>query len=108
MLLALVSGQRVQTLAALDLKDAIVKGSSWIFPITALMKTTRPGFHTKDIVLTKFSGVRLCVVRTLKEYIRRTNSHCISTKLFYLISEKAQTGRKGYFSMVAQNFASAV
>ena len=82
MLLALVSGQRVQTLAALDLTDLSVHGEVLIFRLSKLLKQTRPGFHPKDIELRKYVGVRLCVVRTLKDYVRRTRKLNQSTALF--------------------------
>ena len=37
-----------------------------------VLKQTRPGYHLQDIVLHSYNNEKLCVVETLREYLRRT------------------------------------
>lgn len=72
-LLLIVSGQRCQTLAKLDLGQSVVSGEMVALRVTGLLKTSRPGARGDDIVVRAFPAEpRVCVVRMLAEYIRRT------------------------------------
>ncbi len=72
MLLAILTGQRCQTLHKLDLKLMQRLPEKFIFTIGAKLKHTRPGTHQKPIELLSYTDKDLCVVHHLEEYIRRT------------------------------------
>jgi integrase len=73
MLLALLTGQRVQTLQAFTVNNIFVTENSVRFSVQSLLKTSRPGRFLKDIELKAFSqNKKLCVVTVLKEYLKRT------------------------------------
>lgn len=71
MLLALVTGQRAQTLHALKLSDMEVNEGSVTFTIACPLKTREPG---ATIHLMSFECQKLCVVTLLHQYIARTKS----------------------------------
>ena len=63
MLVALVSGQRVQTLSLLDLSFTYSVYDSIVFVIPDMTKTSRPGKSASQIVLSEYGqDKRLCVV----------------------------------------------
>jgi len=71
-LLALVTGQRVQTLCAIDVRN-IVFGDQVQIRITQWLKTSKPDKPTLCIVLDRYPfDKNLCVVECLAEYLRRT------------------------------------
>lgn len=74
-LIAITTGQRVQTLSALSLKFMTLDESKMVFAIRKVLKTSRPGRHTV-VEVHKFTGERsgICPLTCLKEYIRRTKS----------------------------------
>ncbi|WAR08315.1 LOW QUALITY PROTEIN: POL-like protein [Mya arenaria] len=66
MLMALLSGQRAQSLQMLDIKNMGHAGDTVTFVINQLIKQTRPGFHVKPITFRRYTyDVDLCVVKTL-------------------------------------------
>ena len=71
MLLALVSGQRIQTLSLLDLNN-LSQGQDFVFTFDAPLKHSREGRPSQTIRLTSYHDTSLCVISTLKEYISRT------------------------------------
>ena len=72
-LLCILSGQRAQTMASLHLGYMHSEEDSIIFYIPTLLKTTTPKFHQKPIEFLAFPhSERMCVVKCLKEYIKRT------------------------------------
>ena len=74
-LILLVSGQRVQTLAFLDISNMKQSDSSFTFIIDKLLKQTRPGFKNPVIKLTAYApDRRICVKRYLNEYLKRTET----------------------------------
>lgn len=73
-LLALVTGQRVQSLASIKICD-IVWGAPVQIKLTAHLKTSRPGVPNHTLVLTEYGDSKLCVVSTLKEYLGKTSSY---------------------------------
>ena len=74
MLLALVTGQRVQTLACLDLTYMKVTDKNVFIQVREILKSSKPGKHLEPINIPAFvDDPRLCVVRVLQEYIRRTD-----------------------------------
>ncbi|XP_069107780.1 uncharacterized protein [Argopecten irradians] len=74
-LVALVTGQRCQTLALLNLDNMHKTPSGIVFHIPDKIKQTRPGYVNPTVVLPKFSGNRkLCVVKTMEHYLHLTES----------------------------------
>ena len=93
MLIALLSGQRVQTLHLIDVKNVEFRDSVVVIRVTELVKQTRPGFHIGEITLPRYrEDISICVFNALKVYLQRTellrNGH---SKLF--ISHISPYGR---------------
>ena len=57
-------------------------GDYVVFTIDELLKTSKPGQKLKLIRLDKFTNEKLCVVNTLKSYIKRTKNLRKSDRLF--------------------------
>ena len=75
MLIALVTGQRCQTIKCLDLDNYDTLEDKVFFRITNLLKQTRPGVHLSAVELKRYTtDVDLCVVRCFEVYIHRTAS----------------------------------
>ena len=75
MLIALLSGQRCQTLDALDINFMDVQEDKCTFYAHTLLKHSRRGAHQAPIELHAFSvNKSMCVVTTLKECLHRTVS----------------------------------
>ena len=70
-LLALATGQRVQTLASIKIKD-IVWGSPVQIKLTAQLKTTSIAKPNPVLILPFFDDVKICPATVLKVYIDRT------------------------------------
>ena len=76
-LLCLLSGQRDQTVKALNIKDMLLeKGKSTLF-IKRPMKTQKPGFHQSPIVFSEYSSI----VTTITHYLEITNDLRITDQL---------------------------
>lgn len=74
-LVLLVSGQRIQTLNLLDLKNMRIGTSSIRFTIPGLLKQTRPGYKNPEITLKAYApDRRLCIFTYLNEYLERTKA----------------------------------
>ena len=74
-LMALTSGQRCQTLHALEIDNMTVAASSCKFAITQLLKTSTPHNHFGQLMFITYApDENLCVVTCLKEYLKRTES----------------------------------
>ena len=74
MFLALLSGQRVQTLKALSLTSMTLTSTKCVFTIDKILKTTRPGKHLCQIELLSYQpDQNLCVVKHLQAYVDRTS-----------------------------------
>ena len=72
LLLLLVTAQRGQTILALSLEGLLVEDTV-TFRLSKLLKHNRLGDPLDSVILRPFLECpRLCVVRTLKEYIKRT------------------------------------
>jgi len=72
MLLALVSGQRCQTLRCLDLSHC-TKKKEYIFYFDEVLKTSRKGVKAQEVHLMPYPpDRRLCIVTVLKQYISVT------------------------------------
>ena len=74
MLLALLTGQRTQTIHCLDVNHRDMSDKKCIFYLTSLQKHSRPGKHQKPIELEAFDQEpNLCVIRHLKAYVDKTS-----------------------------------
>lgn len=83
MLLALVTGQRIQTLHCVDLDFMKITKDNVIIEINEVLKTSKPGKHLSPICLPAFvDDTRLCIVTVLNAYIERTSAIRTSQKLF--------------------------
>ena len=82
-LLALLSGQRCQTLHAIKLENIILTENMVKIKIDTLLKQSRPGHHLDEL---RFKGYapdrRICIVTVLKEYLQRTRTVRNSDQLF--------------------------
>ena len=83
MLLALLTGQRTQTLHLLKLSDLIVTKNCLKIKVTEVLKHTKPGKHLNLIVIKAYApDRRLCPVTVLLEYLKRTKSIRQHNRLF--------------------------
>ncbi len=75
MLLALLSGQRGQTIHLLDIRNMSLSKSHVCFRIGDLVKQSRPGTHIQELSFKAYApDRRLCIVTVLTEYIERTKN----------------------------------
>ncbi len=73
MLLALLTGQRCQTIHKLSVKSMKLEDNKCVFYITSLLKQSKQGKHLAPIELLSFPrNKNICVVEVIKEYLRRT------------------------------------
>ena len=81
-LLALTTAQRVQTLHSILVSNIIFTDVVTI-RITSILKTSRPGVPEKPIVLNFYNiDEKLCVAKTLRQYLDYTQSYRKSDNLF--------------------------
>lgn len=72
-LLAILSGQRVQTLSLISLLDIKIQNGTINILVSENVKTSRPGAAQPNIVLPSYGeNVKLCPVTTLLYYIDKT------------------------------------
>ena len=73
MLLSLLTGQRCQTLHFIRISDMSISNNSVKIRISDLLKHSRPGVHLKEINIKAYApNRRLCIVKTMQEYLTRT------------------------------------
>ena len=73
MLILLVTGQRIQTLALLDITCMTVRRNYVVFRVFQLLKQSRPGYKNPEFILKSFpTDKTLCVYTFLLEYVNRT------------------------------------
>ena len=73
MLLALLSGQRHQTLHALKTSCMKLTPDKCVFVVDSLLKTSKPGRHLGHLEFLAYTpDPSLCVVSYLSQYVRRT------------------------------------
>ena len=78
----LVSSQRGQTIVNLSLDGMELEKDKVVFKMKTLLKHNRLGDPLDTLILRAFQEVkRLCVVRTITEYILRTEDHRVSSQL---------------------------
>ena len=84
MLLALSTGQRAQTLAALDLNNLERRGDNRniVFTFDKVLKTSRPGVHQFVEICEFLEESSICPLTCLENYIERTKELRMSSNLF--------------------------
>lgn len=82
MLLALVSGQRGQSLHALLVNDIKFSTHKCTVVYSSLLKQSKAGSHMLPLVLDFFNNQKLCVISHLKTYIEKTQDLRHDNKLF--------------------------
>ncbi len=74
-LLALLSGQRRQTLHALKISCMVLTPDNCVFVLDKLLKTSKPGRHLSHLEFVAYTpDPSLCIVKYLMEYVKRTRS----------------------------------
>ena len=82
MLLALLTGQRSQTLHMIRLQDLIITKNSFKMKIAEKLKHTRPGKHLDLLTIKAYApDRRLCPLTVLVEYLKRTKDLRTGEKL---------------------------
>ena len=72
-LLWILTSQRSQSMQMLDVRNLTVSDHSVKIRFGDTLKTTRPGFHQKEISVKAYApDRRLCIVTVLREYLSRT------------------------------------
>ncbi|XP_066600023.1 uncharacterized protein [Prorops nasuta] len=73
-LLALATGHRVQTFAAINVKNIEINEKELVIKVPKLLKTSRPGKYQPMMVLPFFEDQpEICVAKTLVKYLEVTN-----------------------------------
>ena len=86
-LIAILSGQRCQTIHCLNIRDMTLTENKCVFKINSLLKQSKRGRHLMPIELIGFKeNLSLCVIHTLREYLKRTKDKRKSEQLLYLLS----------------------
>lgn len=82
-LLALTTGQRLQTLHLLDTRNIVCTNDYIKLHIGDLLKQSRPGKHLSELFIESYSlDERLCVVKTYQHYLEKTSHLRLDTRLF--------------------------
>ena len=95
-LLCLLSGQRDQTVKALNIKYMLLEKGKCTFFINRPMKTTKPGFHQSPIAFSEYpSNRKICILTTIAHYLEITKDLRITDQLIisYKKPHKAVTTR---------------
>ncbi|CAG2203580.1 unnamed protein product [Mytilus edulis] len=97
MLLALTTGQRMQSIFLIDIRNLELDTYSVKIRYGDLLKQTRPGYQLPEIFIEAFKpDYRICVVHTLHEYLERTNKlRFNNTQLFLSFQKPYKPVKKG-------------
>ena len=88
-LLALLTGQRGQSLHLVTLEDFECSGLQLIIHITSLLKQSAHGRHVKEVCLAAYPEAKLCVVQTCLEYLKCTKQiRPKTTSKFFITSTR--------------------
>ena len=82
MLLALLSGQRGQTIHKLTVGDISLYQDKCVLVFSSVLKHTRPGVHQKPLELQAFPNKNLCIVAHLSRYLELTKDLRSGKELF--------------------------
>ena len=89
MLIALLSGQRCQTIHCLSIELMTLGDNKCVFKINTKIKQSKKGKHVKPIELVGFSeNPSLCVIKTLMEYLKRTETMRDGAKQLFISYQK--------------------
>ena len=89
MLMALLSGQRCQTLQSLSIDSMKLGDDECVFHINKLLKTTKPGSKPLKLCFKAFPlDKQLCVLHHLLEYMQRTKGIRENTKQLLVAHQK--------------------
>ena len=72
MLLCLLSGQRLQSLHYIDMRNIEFSSDYVKIRFGDLLKQSRPNYHLQELVFKAFHDKRLCIVHLLKQYMNET------------------------------------
>ena len=86
-LLALTSGQRVQTLAALSVDKIHHKTDGIVLTVDTLLKTSRPGFHSSVELCRFVENDSICPVKCIMTYTERTSAIRECNQLFISVQK---------------------
>ena len=87
-LVAILSGQRISTLADIKFNHVKVSGSQ-VFISIGMVKQTRPGYSQQPITFQAFPDrPNLCVFNQINEYIKKTDSYRPTNQGFFLTTTK--------------------
>lgn len=82
-LLALTTGQRVQTLCAIDIRNLELSSEYIKIRIGDLLKQSKPGNHLQELYIENFpQNTSLCVVKCIRKYLDTTKLLRSSDKLW--------------------------
>lgn len=82
-LLALTTGQRVQTLCAIDIRNLELSSDYLKVRIGDLLKQSKPGNHLQELYIESFPpNSSLCIIKCLSRYVDMTESLRKTTKLW--------------------------
>jgi integrase len=71
-LLALLSGQRIQTIQGLNINCMVFTHDGCEIFIDKVLKTSKPGNHKSFLSFKSYSNINLCIVSHLKRYTQKT------------------------------------
>ena len=87
-LLALTTGQRIQTLSLMDLRNMDIDSKYVKIRIGDLLKQSKPGNHLQELYVESFpSNVALCVVQCVNSYLEKT-ANLRSSQKFWISTIK--------------------
>ena len=87
LLLILTTGQRCQTLHAMNIKNIVTAENSIKIRIGELLKQTKPNQHLAELDIEAYSNPNICVVQVLKSYLHKTENIRSDSRLF-IITQK--------------------
>ena len=86
-MMALLSGQRHQTLHTLAIDCMQISSDKCVFSINSLLKTSRPGKHLACIEFQAYApDVSLCIIKHLQQYLKHTDILRGDVKQFLLVT----------------------
>ena len=89
MLMALLSGQRRQTLHTFSIDCMQISSDKCVFFINSLLKTSRPGKHLTYVEFQAYApDVSLCVVKHVQQYLKHTDILRGDVKQFFISYSK--------------------
>lgn len=72
LLVAIVSSQRLQTLASLRIKNIVKTGKGFEIRVPDILKTSGPGRTQPTIILPRYTKKDLCIASFLERYLEKT------------------------------------